>query len=145
MKLEDIENLWAVDSKMDRTQLDVESLRIPELHQKYYKIFIRERVQLKAEENDYATFYNYKVEYYQGILDKETLDKFGWEPFQLNIIKADIPRYIDADREVQERKLKIHVTREKVDFLESIIKTLNTRGFAIKNAIDFIKFLNGGN
>lgn len=143
MKLEEIEALWA-DDIIDRTQLDVESLKIPGLHHKYYKIYIRELIQLKAEENDYASFYNTKVEYYLGILDKETLDKLGWEPFQLNILKSDIPRYIEADRQIQERKLKIHVQKAKVNYLEDIIKMIHNRNFKIKNAIDYMKFMNGG-
>ena len=32
------------------------------------------------------------------------------------------------------------LNREKIDFLESVIKTINIRGFHIKNAIDWEKF-----
>lgn len=144
MKLEEIETEWAKDSKIDRTNLDGESLRIPELHHKYYKMFIRERVQLKKEEGDYAEFYKLKVEYYQGRCDQETLQVYGWDQFQLNILKQELPLYLEADKELIDRKLKLHLQREKVEMLESIVKTLNGRGFLIKNAIDFIKFSNGG-
>lgn len=142
MKLEDIEALWEQDTKIDRTDLDNESLKIPMLHSKYYKIYLREKVQLKAEEQDYKLFYKLKHEYYNGKMSKEELDEHSWEPFQF-VLKGDLHVYIDADKDISERLLKLQVQREKVDLLESIIKTLNTRGFLIKSAIDFIRFTSG--
>ena len=35
------------------------------------------------------------------------------------------------------------MSEEKVNYLESIIKTLNNRNFLIKNAIDWRKFTSG--
>lgn len=142
MKLEEIEELWQQDSKVDRTDLDNESLKIPSLHSKYYKIFLREKVQLKSEEQDYKLYYKVKYEYYTGKLSQEELKENGWEPFQF-LLKNDLQVYIDSDKDIAERLLKLQVQREKVEFLESIIKTLNTRGFLIKNAVDFIRFTSG--
>jgi hypothetical protein len=142
MKLEEIEALWEQDSKIDRTDLDNESLKIPTLHSKYYKIYLREKVQLKAEEQEYKIYYKLKHEYYTGKMSKEDLDEHGWEPFQF-VLKNDLQVYIDADKDIADRLLKLQVQREKVDLLESIIKTLNGRGFLIKNAIDFIRFTSG--
>lgn len=143
MKLEEIEALWETDSKIDRTDLDNESLKIPSLHSKYYKIYLREKVQLKAEDHEYRIFYKLKHEYYTGKLSKEELDEHNWEPFQF-VLKNDLQVYIDADKDIADRLLKLQVQREKVEFLENIIKTLNGRGFLIKNAIDFIRFTSGG-
>lgn len=142
MKLEEIESLWEQDIKIDRTELDSESLKIPSLHSKYYKIFLREKVQLKAEEQSYKQFYKLKHEYYTGKLSHSELHELGWEPFQF-VLKGDLQVYIDADKELCERLLKLNVQKEKVQFLEDIIKTLNTRGFLIKNAVDFIRFTSG--
>lgn len=142
MKLEEIEALWETDSKIDRTELDLESLKIPTLHSKYYKIYLREKVQLKAEEQDYKQFYKTKHEYYTGKLSQEELREYGWEPFQF-VLKNDLQVYLDADKDVSERLLKLAVQKEKVELLENIIKTLNNRGFLIKNAIDFIRFTSG--
>lgn len=142
MKLEEIELLWEKDSKIDRTDLDAESLKIPSLHSKYYKIFLRERVQLKIEEQEYNQFRKIKHEYYTGKLSQEDLKHYGWEQFQL-VLKGDLSIYMDSDKDISQRLIKLQLQREKVDFLDSIIKTLNTRGFAIKNAIDFIRFSSG--
>jgi hypothetical protein len=143
MKLEEIEALWESDSKIDRTELDTESLKIPTLHSKYYKIYLREKVQLKAEEQEFKQFFKLKHEYYTGKLSQEDLKQYGWEPFQF-VLKNDIQVYLDSDKQLSERLLKLQVQREKVDLLQEIIKTLNGRGFLIKNAIDFIRFTSGG-
>lgn len=143
MKLEEIETLWEQDSKIDRTDLDNESLKIPMLHSKYYKIYLREKIQLKSEELEYKQFYKLKHEYYNGKLSQQELNDLGWEPFQF-VLKNDLQVYIDADKDVITRLLKLQVQREKVELLENIIKTLNGRGFLIKNAIDFIRFTSGG-
>lgn len=142
MKLEEIEALWEQDIKIDRTELDSESIKIPSLHSKYYKIYLREKVQLKAEEQSYKQFYKLKHEYYTGKLSKSELDEYGWEPFQF-VLKNDLQVYMEADKDIAERLLKLSVQKEKVQYLEDIIKTLNTRGFLIKNAIDFIRFTSG--
>lgn len=142
MKLEDIIQQWEQDVKIDRTELDAESIKIPSLHNKYYKIYIKEKIQLKAEEQDYKLYYKLKHEYYTGKLSKQDLDENGWEPFQF-VLKNDLSIYLDADRELAERLLKLQVQKEKVQFLEDIIKTLNGRGFLIKNAVDFIRFTSG--
>lgn len=141
--LQEIENLWAVDCKMDRTQLDVEALKQAELHNKYYKIYLKERIVLKSEELSLCSFVKLKTEYYQGKLDAQTLKEYNWEQFQLTILKADIDLYLSADKEIQEKKLRIAIQKEKVDFLHSIINSINNRGFAIKNSIDFLRWTQG--
>ena len=142
MKLETLEEMWSIDSKIDRSSLDAESLKIPELHQKYYKLYLREKFQFKSDENMYNQFFKLKHEYYTGKLSSEELKEFGWEPFQF-VLKGDLQIYLDADKEICERLLKLEIQKEKIRFLESIIENLNRRSFSIKNAIEFIKFSNG--
>lgn len=143
MKLEEIEDLWSKDCKIDRTNLDNESLKIPELHNKYYKLYIRERIQLKKIESDLSKLEKQKKEYYSGQLSEEELKNEGWEQFNLTILVKEIPLYINADKDIIDLKLKYAIQNEKVSFLKSIIDILNMRSFQIKNAIDFMKFTNG--
>ena len=95
MKLEEIEAFWEQDSKIDRTDLDSESLKIPSLHAKYYKLYLREKVQLKAEEQVYKQFHKIKHEYYTGKLSKSELEEYQWEPFQF-VLKNDLQVYMEA-------------------------------------------------
>jgi len=51
--------------------------------------------------------------------------------------------YMEADKDIINQSLKIGYQQEKVELLESILKSLNTRGYNIKSAIDWIKFTSG--
>lgn len=144
MKFDDIMDLWAQDSQMDDTELGAESLKIPLLHHKYYKMYVQETIQLKAYEQQYKSLYRLKYEYYMGVLDQETLAEYGWNPNPLKILKQDLTIYIDADQDLQRIQQKIDIQKQKTSFLESAIKTISNRGFLIKNAIDWERFKVGG-
>ena len=60
------------------------------------------------------------------------------------ILKQEISTYMEGDKEIIDLSLRVGVAQEKVDFLDSIIKSLQTRGYLIKSAIDFQKFIMGG-
>lgn len=144
MKLEDIQNTWSEDCHIEDDMLDEEALKIPRLHQKYYKIYTTEKLLLRKLHADLKIFQQIKYEYYSGEMAEEDLAERGWEPFYKKVLKADIQRYVDSDKDIIERTLKIAHQQEKVDFCDSIIKSLRDRGFLIKNAIDWRKFTNGG-
>lgn len=143
MKLEEIQVLWDGDSWIDRTELGEESLRIAQLHAKYFKMFSQERILLKKLEAEYSTLYKIKFEYYNGLLSHEDLKRYQWEPFSLKVLKTDLHIYIDSDKDIHAAQYKIDIQKEKIHFLENIIKALNNRGFQIKSAIDWTKFQNG--
>ena len=143
MNITEITELWKTDSQIDRTELGDESLKIPKLHSKYYNLFIQERLLLKKLEGDYKQLYRVKFEYFNGILSEEELEEYNLEPFALKVLKSDLPIYIESDKDLQTLQAKIAVQKEKIDFLESIIKSLTNRGFQIKSAIDFMKFQHG--
>ena len=144
MKLEEIQSLWEEDSQIDRTELGEESLKISKLHNKYFKIFSNERLSLRKLEMDYKSLYKLKYQYYQGILSDEEYKELGWEPFQLKVLKQDIPVYIEGDVDIININLRIGLQSEKVSYVESIIKSLANRGYQIKNVIEWEKFKVGG-
>lgn len=143
MKIEEIFLLWEKDASIDRTELGEESLKIPQLHHKYFKIFSHERLVQRSLENELKELTRIKYEYYQGILDEETLKEKEWEPQQLKILRADIPMYMESDKDLLTIKAKIQIQQEKIDLLESIIKSLQNRGYQIKAAIEWTKFQMG--
>lgn len=142
MKLEEIQDLWTEDCNWQDDLLDEELLRIPQLHTKYYKIFSQERLLLNKLKNDLVVLKGEKWEYYLGDMPQEDLQERGWEPFLKRPMKADVPRYIEADKDIIGLNLKLAYQQEKVDFLDSIIKSLTARGYNIKGAIDWRKFTN---
>lgn len=143
LNFEELFNEWDKDSDLDKTRLDDESLKIPKLHHKYYRLFIAEKSKLRRLEGEMKKLRLEKTEFYSQGHNDETKAK-GWKlPAKGIIIKADVPMYVEADADVIDLSLKVGIQQEKIEFLESIIKTLNNRGYNINTAVNFIKFVNG--
>ena len=143
MKLEEIQSHWEKDSVIDRTELGDESIRIPQLHSKYFKMYSEERLRLKSMMQDYKVIYRVLSEYYNGTLSEEEMDEYELKPNPLKILKNEIGMHVEANKLFQQTEWKIKIQEEKVDFLESIIKSLATRGYQIKAAVDWVKFTQG--
>jgi len=145
LKLEEILALWEKDSKVDTIELDKESLKIPSLHNKYLKIYTSENLQLKRMTHDFKEMERNKFEYYSGKMSREDLKEREWDQFDHKLLKQDIPRYLESDRELIKMLLKIDYQKEKVETVKSIMTSINGRSFYINNAITWQKFLNGIN
>lgn len=140
MKLEEIQQQWERDASIDRTELGEESLRIPLLHSKYYQIYSAERTQMRQLEYRMINLKRSKYEWYAGTISEEELRERGWEPNPLKILRSDIPLYLESDEDIINLNVKLEFQRDKVEFVESIIKSLPARGYQIKAAIDWEKF-----
>ena len=138
--LDDYFDLWAEDSKIDRTELGEESIKIPQLHHKYYKMYSLERLNLVKLQEEMKILKKDKIEYYTGTMAEEDLKERGWEPNPLRILKSDIPIHMEADKDFVDLNLKLAYNKEKVEFLEAVVKTLNLRSYQINNAINWEKF-----
>jgi len=140
MKLEEIQQHWHNDSQIDRTELGEEAMKIPQLHSKYFKMYSEERLLLRKMELDSKQLFKDLWDYYQGNMDYEDLEERGWKQNPLKILKQDLNIYIDSNEQWINNNLKISYQKEKVDFLEAVIKSLTSRGFNIKAAIDWERF-----
>ena len=142
MKIEEIELLWESDSKIDSVDLKGESLKIPQLHQKYFKILNQEILTFKYLESQQNIIRKKLWAYYTGIsIDENKNQVFPVKKGQ-KFTKDDINAFIDGDQEYQETKLKIEYHEQIIKFLESIIKEISQRTWNIKNAIEWHKFTN---
>ena len=139
MKIKEIELLWETDSKIDSVDLKGESLKIPQLHQKYFKILNEEILTFKYLESQQNIIRKKLWAYYTGI----SIDENKNQVFPVKkVTKDDINAFIDGDQEYQETKLKIEYHEQIIKFLESIIKEISQRTWNIKNAIEWHKFTN---
>jgi len=143
MNLEEITALWMEDSKIDETNLIRESTRIPELHNKYYHIYVKEALKTKKLKSDLKELEKAKIEYYNGSMDQDELKLRGWKPNPLKILRQDIERYVESDKEVIQLSLRIAYHESMAKYLEDIVKQINGRNYIIKNIIDWAKFTNG--
>lgn len=140
MTLEEIQAQWSKDAPVDRTDLASEASRIPQMHSKYFKIFSVERLLLRKLEQESKQLWKDLWDYYQGNFDYEELKERGWDQINQRILKSDLNIYIDSNQNWIDNNLKVAYQKEKVDFLEAIIKSLNNRGFNINAAIQWEKF-----
>ena len=143
MNIDDIRQLVNRDMVMDETALDIESMKTPQLHNKYLIIFTDEKLILGKLKSDFNIIRKNKWLYYTGKLSQEQLEDFGWEAFDLNILKSDIDKFLDADLDIITLANRIILQQEKVNYLESVIKLINNRQWNIRAAIDWLKFTNG--
>lgn len=143
MTLDDIRKEIERDVRLDDSALDLESLKIPQLHSKYLNFLTDERLVLRKTESEMAALLRAKWEYYTGKMSQEELTVRGWQPFALKILRNDLDLYLDGDDDLNKMRQKTAFLKEKISLLEEIIKELNNRHWKIRNAIDWRKFTNG--
>lgn len=144
MTYDEIFSEWEKDGKIDTTNPGKESANIPNLHNKYFRMYVQEGLKLRKLQTDYKQLVRLKKEYYDGSIAQEDLIENNWKPNPLKILKQDLQTYIDSDTDVIKLSLKISYQESVVDYLESIVKQINNRGFHIKNLIEWERFSSGG-
>lgn len=140
MNIDEIQTLWEQDSKIDPDNLHNESIRIPSLHSKYYKIYNNILLLKKMEESKYKVLKKEKWLYYSG---KAEPDIYIQKPFDHKVLKNDLDKYLDADSELIKSLSKLDYYQSMLSYLDSILKTILNRTFQIKNAIEFMRFTAG--
>ena len=140
MTLEELQELADKDLKINDTELDLESLKTPQLHNKYLKELTKFKLLLTKADSDYRVLKRIKWEYYTGKADPKVYDEL---PFDLKILKTDIDKYLEADDDLIRAISKVKYLEAVVEFLDRTLRQITNRTFTIKNAIDWRKFTSG--
>lgn len=141
MKFEDIENEWVEDCKMDRLHLDSEALKIPSLHSKWWRYMNAERKVLRELVERSRSMENILDGFYSRTLSIGEMEKYGFSELpDKKVLKPDMARTIASHPKMVELKIRIGLQQDKVEYLSDIIKAIHTRSFAIRDAIEFLKF-----
>ena len=141
MNLDQIQEMWQKDSVIDPDNLHDESLKIPQLHSKYYTIYNTISLLREKARDSYRRVKLERYNYYTG---KAPAEAYVEEPFPYKVREKDaIQRYLDADEKLTTIDLKIRYYDVQMKFLEEVIKTVANRTFQIKNAIEWQKFQAG--
>ena len=143
MTLDEIRKSVNIDLPMDKTELDVESMKTPQLHNKYLIFHSDEKLILGKMQSDLSVLKRDKWLYYTGKMSQEQLEERNWEPFDLTILKTDKDKFLDSDEDIIRLSNKILLQKEKVNYLENVIKIINNRQWSIRSTIDWLKFTNG--
>ncbi len=138
MNLDDIQKMWTRDSEIDKDDLANESLKTSQLHAKYYELYNTTLLLRERAKETYNRVYLERHVFYTGKADPDVYEE---EPFPYKVRdKEALTRYMSADGKVSQVDLKIKYYDTMLRYLEEIIKSLSNRNYAIKNAIDWMKF-----
>lgn len=144
VKLDQLIELWKEDSIIDETNPQKELIRTPILHAKYVEILSQHRIASQKAKFDYSKMKKIRREYYLGNLDKETLDEYNWEQFDLKIgTKGNIDLYLESDENLIRFLEKKAYYDECTHICESILKELHSRTFQLKEYCTHQRFLSG--
>lgn len=145
MNIDKLEDMWHLDAHIDPTNLTTEALRVPVLHNRYYKILMEERNRLFILQQECDNTEVEKRHFYLYGPDEYSKAK-GWkERPQGRVLKAELPPILAADADLNVIKLRIFIQEQKVLYIEEIIKQINNRSYHINNAIKNEYFKHGMN
>lgn len=142
--IEDINNWWAEDCKIDETALGSEAAKNPLIHSKYSRVLSTTKLHIRKAESDYLTTRRIKLRYFKGELGKEELQQLGWSQYQGRALtKTEMEEYLDTDSDLIKLldKKEYHVIMKEL--LESILKQITSRTWDVKSAIEYAKMQNG--
>ena len=143
MNLEKIQEMWEKDSRIDPDNLHDESLKIPQLHSKYYTIYNTITLLREKARDSYNRIRLERYNYYTG---KAPAEVYAAEPFPYKVREKDaIQRHMDADEKLNTINMKIKYYDTILKYLEEIIRIISNRTYQIKNAIEWNKFQAGFN
>lgn len=143
MKIETIQEMWEKDSQIDPDNLHNESLKIPQLHSKYYTLYNTITLLREKAKESYNKVKLDRYNYYTG---KASQEVYVDEPFPYKIREKDaLQKYIEADEKLSAIGLKLKYYDTMLKFLEEIIKNISNRTYQIKNAIEWHRFQAGFN
>ena len=137
MNLDELKLQVQRDLKVDDEHLDTESLKNQEIKATYLDHKTRYELLLYRAKGDYKRLYREKWEYYGGKADAKI---YASKPFDLKVLKTDLAVYITSDEEVINAENKIGYLETVVDYIKGVIKSVDNRGWDIKNAIEWRKF-----
>ena len=137
MTLDELQAQAENDLKIDDTELDLESLKTPQLHSQYLKTYSTYALMLKKAEGDHSQLHLKKWLFYTG---KAEPQEYKDSNFDLKVLRQDVDKFIDADEDIIKSRQKIEYLKQICSYCESTLKQINNRSFQIKNAIEWKKF-----
>lgn len=141
MNIEQLKQMMEADAVIDETALATEAIKTPRLYTKYQNIFYDLSQQLLDTRQQMAQLKLHLYEYWLGKSPDEVYKK---RPKQKTVVKTDLEIYIRADEDYLILEKRLTTLELLAKMVDDYLKQLSARNYAIKNAIDYKKFENGG-
>jgi hypothetical protein len=144
MNLEEIQDAWTADARIDITEPSKELAKIPILHAKYLRELNFHTLRSKKLMVQLKKLEKFKKDYYSGDLNNpEDLAKYDIEPFQGHLSGPKITKVLEADDDILKLSLDIEEAERAHKSCETILKELNNRTFQLRAIIDHEKWIGG--
>ena len=137
MTLDELKLQVQKDLKVDDEHLDTESLKNQEIKATYLDHKSRYELLLYRAKGDYKRLYREKWEYYGGKADAKV---YATKPFDLKVLKTDLHIYIESDTDILKAEHKIAYLETVIKYIDGVLKSIQSRGWDIKNAISWKQF-----
>ena len=137
MTLDELKLQVKKDLEVDDETLDKESYKNQELYAKYLDHKTNFELLLYKAKGDYKILFRDKWEYYGGKADAKI---YVTKPFDLKVLKTDLNIYIESDEEIIKLEHKIAYLETTIKYIDGVLRSIQSRGWDIKNAISWIQF-----
>ena len=122
---------------IDQEKLDQESYKNQNIKPKWLEYRTRYDQLLIMRRSDHQRLWREKWEYYGGKADAKV---YAAKPFDIKVLKTDLQMYIQSDDDILELQSKISYYESIVKYIDGVIKSIDNRGWDIRNATDWKKF-----
>lgn len=122
---------------VDQEKLDQESYKNQNIKPKWLEYRTRYDQLLIMRRSDHQRLWREKWEYYGGKADAKV---YAAKPFDIKVLKTDLQMYIQSDDDILELQSKISYYESIVKYIDGVIKSIDNRGWDIRNATDWKKF-----
>jgi hypothetical protein len=147
LTLEQILEHWKKDCEIDDIELDKSSRETPKLHAKYVELLSSAKLQKHRKEMEFKKLLKDKFMWYNGKMDKTTMDEKGWEydPFDglTKPMKSDMDYFYESDPQIQTIQSQIEYWKTVIDTLSDIVSNITWRHQTIGNMIKWRQFTSG--
>lgn len=117
--------------KINKSHLDEEAINAPLKTQFYLNLYFKSLNKLNNIQIEYDEIYSKRLRFY----------KTEYDLIPENISELKI--LLSGDKELNKVRKKLNDTNRKIHILKETIQQFRDRQWAIKNAIDFLKFTKG--
>jgi hypothetical protein len=144
MTLRQYQTIVPKDLSFDKSNLDCESERTAQIHNKYLIFYLDETTRLETLHRAFDILWHERSKYYLGKADPEVYKE---KPFDIKVrpIKSEVEQWLKADAEIQAADTEIKDQEKVVKYLNDQLKQINQRGYEIRAMIDWLRFKNGLN
>lgn len=144
MTIDEIYDMWAIDSEIDENYLGETTVATPKLHAKYIKLLVNTKLKHTKYSSDYNIMRKNKFRYYRGELSRQELQEFGWDQWQgVKPLKNEMDEFLKGDSDLNTLQVRIDYLESMIYLLESILSQIKARDWQIKTAVEWKRFLAG--